>query len=304
MYEHNITELSDQYAIADKVSFTVSPAGFPEINVNNQFAEARISLLGAQVLHYKPTHTTEPVLFHTKGVSAQDKNTEIHGGIPICWPWFCENKKDNSQPFHGFARRLVWDVKSTYHSLKGETIIQLTLQSTPLTHLMWPHEFKLLLTITIGRALSLHLTTENAGELPFTLETALHTYFNISDLNTIYILGLENTSYLDKQENFKQFTQSGVIKSPLNVDRIFLNTNTTCRIIDEAYKRKIVVSKQGSQTTVMWNPGEGAAGMANFIGEEHRRMICLETANIGDDAQVLGPHRSHTLMLTINVEAI
>jgi len=74
---------------------------------------------------------------------------------------------------------------------------------------------------------------------------------------------------------------------------------------DPALGRKIVVAKQGSETTVVWNPwAEVAKTLADFGDEEWRTMTCVETANAGEDAVTLRAQEAHTMEAKISVHAL
>ena len=63
------------------------------------------------------------------------------------------------------------------------------------------------------------------------------------------------------------------------------------------------VAKEGSRTTVVWNPGATkAAQIADLEPEGWRRMVCVETANAADDAVTLAPSARHVMSATIRVE--
>jgi glucose-6-phosphate 1-epimerase len=54
-------------------------------------------------------------------------------------------------------------------------------------------------------------------------------------------------------------------------------------------------------TAVVWNPWVAkAAAVADFDDEEWPTMVCVETANVGDDAVVLEPARSHAMRAVIS----
>ena len=75
-------------------------------------------------------------------------------------------------------------------------------------------------------------------------------------------------------------------------DRIYLATTATCTIDDPGMKRKIVVAKTGSNTTVVWNPWvDKAKAMPDFGDDEWPSMVCVETCNVGRRGGDAGPGR-------------
>ena len=73
-------------------------------------------------------------------------------------------------------------------------------------------------------------------------------------------------------------------------DRIYLDTPATTTVTDAATGRVITVAKQGSASTVVWNPWiDKAAAMADFGDDEYTGMVCVETCNIRDNTITLAP---------------
>jgi glucose-6-phosphate 1-epimerase len=67
-------------------------------------------------------------------------------------------------------------------------------------------------------------------------------------------------------------------------------------------QRRITVEKQGSASTVVWNPWiEKARAMSDFGDEEWRNMVCIETANAADDAVSVEPGAIHTMIADVSV---
>jgi glucose-6-phosphate 1-epimerase len=71
-------------------------------------------------------------------------------------------------------------------------------------------------------------------------------------------------------------------------DRPYLGTESTCILDDPTLGRRIVVGKSGLRSTVVWNPHIAkAVRMPDFGEEEWPRMVCIETANVHDDADMM-----------------
>jgi D-hexose-6-phosphate mutarotase len=69
--------------------------------------------------------------------------------------------------------------------------------------------------------------------------------------------------------------------------------------------RRIVVAKQGSNTTVIWNPWiDKARAMADFGDDEWPRMLCIETANAADNLVQLQPGQTHRMTASLAVERV
>ena len=74
---------------------------------------------------------------------------------------------------------------------------------------------------------------------------------------------------------------------------------------DPVLARRIVVSKTGSRSSVVWNPWVAkSAAMADFGDDEWTGMTCVETVNAADNAVTLAPGERHTMTATISVEQV
>ena len=134
------------------------------------------------------------------------------------------------------------------------------------------------------------------------LGAALHTYFNIGDITQTSVTGLDGRAYLDKVTDFSRKVQSGPIRFTGEVDRIYLDTDDTCQIIDNILNRRIQVAKMGSTSTVVWNPWQDKAqNMADFPDDGYQTMVCVETAKAANDLYSLAPGETHTLTQIVTV---
>jgi glucose-6-phosphate 1-epimerase len=70
-------------------------------------------------------------------------------------------------------------------------------------------------------------------------------------------------------------------------------------------RRRIIVEKSGSATTVVWNPWIAkSAALPDFGNDEWPGMLCIETANAADDAVTLAAGAKHVLTATVRAEAL
>ena len=54
-------------------------------------------------------------------------------------------------------------------------------------------------------------------------------------------------------------------------------------------------------SAVLWNPWiDKAQRLTSFADDAWQRMLCIETANVLDDAVVLQPGQHHTLAVSIS----
>ncbi|MDP5071758.1 MAG: D-hexose-6-phosphate mutarotase, partial [Congregibacter sp.] len=242
-----------------------------------------------------------PVLWVSKdAIYAQ--GTSVRGGIPICWPWFGV-QENAAMAAHGFVRNRFWQLRSTQQSDAGTTEVLLSLEDDERSRLLWPYRFELQLKVSVGATLTLALTMTNRAVTPVEISAALHSYFHVGDIAATSVQGLENTEYIDALQSFQRFKHAGDVRFDAELDRIYPQTSAPETIIDEALQRKICLRKQGSNSTVVWNPWVNKSSrMRDFEAEGYRRMLCVETGNIADDALTLQPGRTHSLCVDIGVE--
>ncbi|MFT5196570.1 MAG: glucose-6-phosphate 1-epimerase [Cellvibrionaceae bacterium] len=256
---------------------------------------------GAHVTGYTPAGQ-KPVLWTSReALFAPSK--AIRGGIPVIWPWFGGHPADSSKSSHGIARKMVWQSIAINADELIENTAQTKLQLLPdeQSHPDVDGTFQTTLLVTVGAQLAVSLTTKNVGEKPFDYSAALHSYFAVGDARQIKIKGLDGRPYIDQLDGNRRKVQSGPIVIDREVDNIYLETADTVEIHDPVYGRVIEVSKEGSLSTVVWNPWiEKAARMADFGDDEYLEMVCVETCNTADDSQHLLPGESHTLTTQIS----
>lgn len=282
-----LEQLNRQFGIPNTVRFENGNGGLIRAVITNSHAEAHVYLYGAHVTHFQP-HGQKPVLFLSRNaIFAAGK--PIRGGVPVCFPWF-GNKEDNPQAaLHGTVRLRVWDVESA-------TAEQLVLRTTEAP-------FAVRHIITVRESLTMALEVRNTGKDAARFEEALHTYFAVSDVRQVTVEGLAGAEYLDKTEGFKRKREgTGMMRLTQEPDRLYLNTKTTCVIDDPGWQRKVVIEKQNSDSTVVWNPWEKrAAALADFAAEEWPGMLCIETVNARENAVALSAGQTHTMSATIRV---
>lgn len=295
---NTINELNKKFSFKDKHSeliFRDGPDNIPLVEIINAKASAKISLQGAHVLSWMP-HEQADVIWLSEDAKFE-KGKSIRGGIPICWPWFGAHVSNNSFPAHGFARTVLWQVVDTKNISADETEITFRLsidQQDEDIQKMWPHDTYAEYRLNISSVLNLELITFNNSLESITIGQALHTYFNIEDINNTNIYGLENKTYLDKTDNFNSKVQKDSITINNEVDRVYLDTPEDV-MIDNG-KRKIIITKQGSKSTVVWNPWEEVANKMGDLGENgYQKMLCVESANAVNDTVTIKPSESYAM---------
>ncbi len=287
-----------KFVIARILTFKENADGLTKIIVNNEFAEAEIYLHGANLTHFKPKGK-EDVIFNGRE-SRVTPPKSVHAGIPICWPWFGPHPTDNTKPQHGFARDMLWQVKSTKTLYNGTEII-LSLHDDESSFALWPYRFTLELTFTIGKNLTVALKTHNSGEKPFTITQALHSYFHVGTVEEVEIHGVEGIPFIDYTDSIKQKFEQSSLRIADEVNRVYIPTAATCTIDDPSLERKIIIQKEHSHSTTIWNPWK-ENGIHDLPGDAYKRFVCIETTNALEDAKTLDPGEICEIVQKIAVE--
>ena len=299
-----LADLNSRYGIADQLKFIEGPGGLGFAEIDNAGGTAYVCLQGAHVTTFRPKDQDEPVVWLSDYAKfAQGKS--IRGGAPVCWPWFGPHASESSFPGHGFARTVMWQVTSSAALDSGETQLTLMLMPNEQTHAQWRHATRLELTVTVGASMKLDLVTTNLDTQAVTIGEALHTYLHIGDIADIQVTGLENTVYLDKVAGATRHTQQGAVTFAGEVDRVYVDTEAACEIVDARLKRRIVIAKSGSRSTVVWTPwAEKADKMGDFGPDGWRRMVCVESANALENGVAIPAGESHCLHVEYSARAL
>ena len=292
-----LSTLNSTFALGNSLRFTEAVPGLPVAEISTPLATASVALHGAHVLSWQPAGQT-PVIWVSKA-AIYELGKPVRGGVPLCWPWFGPMP---GKSLHGFVRTMMWQVRGAELDAAGQLVLRLGINDDATTRAVWDHVFDLELVVTVGSTLTIALTTRNTGDAPFSINQALHTYFATSDITQTTVQGLAGGSYLDKVQNFAVCQQDGDVSFTGETDRIYTDTTTDSLIVDAAAGRTIRIAKQGSASTVVWNPwSEKEKGMVDMAAGEHRQMLCVETCNAGSDTISVPAGGQYTLAATISV---
>lgn len=271
---YDIAALNRDFGVPGRIAFREGPLGEPVAVLVEEHGTCEVSFYGAHVLSYRPTGHS-PVLWLAKSFRTLADSAPIRGGIPVCWPWFGPR---DGLPSHGFARTARWNLLRTDYDTYS-TSIALVLEDTPETRALWPHKFRLELSVTVGSALVVSLLAENTGDAPFEMSGALHSYFTVKEIGGIAINGLDGVKYLDRAPGGADAVQSGDIAIRAETDRIYVSAPDEATIEDAALGRRIKVVKEGAPDVVVWNPWiEKAARLPDMDDDDYLRFVCVETA--------------------------
>ncbi len=273
--------------------FKTEPNGFKYIEITNEASSAKIAIQGAHLFHYGRKNE-EPILW-LSDTSYMEHGEHIRGGVPICWPSFGLN---NPQlPPHGFARNRMWDLVNIIEKDENTTIVIMDFKDSKKSRREWEYKFHLTATFTISNDLTIELRTVNKDSQAFKLTQALHTYFNVSDIENISVNGLDKKPYLDAVTN-ENHTQNGDLSFDKEIDYVYQEVDGDITLKDK--NRNISIKNEGSSSSVIWNPWiEKSKRMSGMRDDAYTEFVCIETANAFDDYRILDSGESHTLKVTI-----
>jgi len=292
--------LNPQFAIPNQFQLVTFDSGLTFANIQNRSARASICLQGGHVTEFTPAGSS-PVLW-VSDKAKFEPGAAIRGGVPVMWPWFGAKQ---GYPQHGFVRTLPWELLRVDTVDDQNTRVVLALSDSAVTRNIWRHSFDLQLEILIGPELELRLTARNTGSASIETGGGFHPYFSVGDIRSISVRGLAGLDYLDKVTEYARYTLKGDLRFSAEVDRVFLNTQSSVVISDPALGRRIRIDKSGSDTTVVWNPWqEVAKQMTDFTDDGYREMVCVEAVNAFDDMRTLEPGASHAITQTISTQRL
>ncbi|MDQ7991121.1 MAG: D-hexose-6-phosphate mutarotase [Propionicimonas sp.] len=255
---------------------------------------------GAHVLAWQPPGS-RPVLW-TSARSAFAAGVAVRGGVPIVFPWFGAGPDGTRSPAHGYARTSTWDLAGVDED--GDRLrVRYRLDGHAGDDPYGPSPTVELSADFAPAELAIRLAVTNDTGGLVTVEAALHTYLAVSDIRQVWVDGFDGCGFRDSVAGADPgpHLQHGPIRFAGETDRLYAHAGAAV-LRDPGWDRTITVAKQGSGTTVVWNPWAGKAGrMADFGDDEWPGMVCIEAAAVRGTALTLAPGASHTLAQMITV---
>lgn len=291
-----LDELMRRYGAPGRIVFRLGHCGYPEVVLANKYGVAVVSLLGANVLSYRPTGHAE-VLFRPARRNYA-RGDSFHGGVPVCFPQFGKLTIPGMRQ-HGFARLMPFEVSASSYS-DEMTEITLRLRSDDATRSVWPHDFELLYHITVSMKLNLRLVVKNTGKEPFAFTDGLHPYFLIRDRETAVVRGLDGLKCVRSQDGSTR-VQEGDYAIVSSSDAFALSAAPRHEFVvfDAALNRALALVASGITTAVVWNPGVEQP-LDDLAENEWRRFVCVEPVSAWPKSERdLAPGETHELMAAI-----
>lgn len=260
---------------------------------------------GAHAWAWQPDGQRQVLWMSTQSAFANGQ--PIRGGIPVIFPWFGAGSQGTLSPLHGFVRLTDWNryyVDDTI-DINGRLVVEYQIDRTRVgTQSEFPFAFMAQLRLIFTHEyLQIGLKINNADVVPFTFEEAFHTYLAVGDARHVTLDGLEAAPYLDRSVGAptRDAVQSGLVRIEGETDRLYSHHGSVT-LDDPTWSRTLLVSKEGSANTVVWNPWAAkAAAMPDFGDDEWTQMICIEAANVGANAITLAPGETHLMRQRISL---
>jgi glucose-6-phosphate 1-epimerase len=105
----------------------------------------------------------------------------------------------------------------------------------------------------------------------------------------------KNEDFAVKQESSDDLRIIGETNS------VYLNSTAPVEIHDSSLHRVIHIEKENSRSTVVWNPGsEKAKSIVDFVPEDYRHMLCVESGNVKEATIRLAPGESSRMKVQLS----
>ena len=220
---------------------------------------ATVALHGAHVLSWVAGGAER---LYLSPLATLDGSAAIRGGVPVCFPQF--NQRGGLVK-HGFARLMPW-VADEPSAGVDSVCLTLRLGASQHTRSQWPHEFDATLTIELSAGgLALTLGVRNLGQRAFSFTGALHSYFQVLDIEAVRLNGLAEPLRIQGEH-----------------DRVYAAASCPLLLSGGPSPLRIEQSPAWAHT-VVWNPGPTlSAAMADLPDDGHRHMLCVEAAQVFD----------------------
>ena len=223
-------------------------------------ASAKVFVFGADVTSYKDAGGTEFIAVRPD--AKMDGSKPISGGLSHCFPQFGPGAIQQ----HGFARNVDWDIVKT----EGSSVT-FRLAPSAYTREMWDEPFVVDFEVALSAAsLDTKMTVTNTGSgASFDFQAALHSYFDVSDINATSIAGsFKGKTFLDKMQDPPKETKEtrDVITVGEEYDRVYKGSNDPVLKDKGKGKALTIDNKAGWKDTVLWSPyGDEGMGYKNFL---------------------------------------
>lgn len=214
-------------------------------------------------------------------------DAEVHGGIPICWPWAVHEGPSGCR-IHGIVRYREWSVVSC-----TDDAVVLSLDDDAATKVEWPYQFHLELTYRLTDGLDVEFKVKNTGSRSFVCTELFHPYFRVGDVCQCRVTGTDCARYFWRKEADAGDcrTWQGDFACTRFVEAVpgfvFEENGRRHVLIDPVLGRELNICYSGNSKLVIWGD---------------RRFVCVEGGTpYRDCAYELDPGQSHGLGMSIQL---
>lgn len=265
------------------------------VTLKNAHGTAKVSLIGANVFSYVPAGGEE-VLFSQKNPDFAAVEFQ-HVGIPVVWPWFNMNGEAGSAQ-HSFVRQMKWSVLKKTENAAMSSLV-LGLESSDETRRIWPYDFRLRYTVTLGEQLQVSLVTENTDRVPFDITEGFHSYFRVSDVDKVVLRGLDGCRNDRIGSELLDPVFEGDLRFHAGEGRVFTPGKGEYVLFDEGMNRAIAMAARGHRKLILWSIPESSC-TGPFSGDDWRHFACLEPSTISREAAIrVQPCKRHELRMSV-----
>jgi glucose-6-phosphate 1-epimerase len=130
----------------------------------------------------------------------------------------------------------------------------------------------------------------------------LHTYLAVADVGQVRVTGLEGAAFVDEADGSARKREgSAPVRVQGETVRIYDHRDAPCVVEDPGQRRRLEVTKTGSASTVVWNPGpERARSLPDLGDDEWPDFVCVESGNVGGGGAIhLAPGGCHRLAVSV-----
>ena len=292
-----IEELQAKFGREEAVSFACDHGDLVCVNLRTERgAAARLSLYGGHLLSWRTSDAVERLFLSSQALFRPGK--AIRGGVPIVFPQF------GAGPIvaHGFARTSLWAVVGS-DANRGQSSVTVSLNDSAETRAVWPHKFRLDLTVTLTDTLSTELWIENTDEHPWECSYLFHTYLKVEDIRTVGVMGLLDHEYLDKVAGGARHRESGAVL-PIDrlVDRIYLGAPDDLLVGGVRGGESLRLMKQNLRDVVVWNPWKDKTpSFTDLAPDDYTHFVCVEAGSVGEPV-VIPPGERVVCGQTLRIE--
>jgi glucose-6-phosphate 1-epimerase len=227
-------------------------------------AVAEIYLHGGHVTSWRPAGGEERLFLSRDALYQED--APIHGGIPVIFP---RVGSKGPIPYHGFARRMEWELAYADLTPEGAATAILKLADSRLSWSWWRHRFILDLHITVsGTTLQLRLKVKNDGKKPFRFTGALHAHLRVRARQEARILGLQGLRYRDLAADSPAEPPNPPL-SEQGIEQVYFDVPGPVTVQEP--DRTLRIATTGFPDLMVWKPGTGSGNA--MAPDDQRRAL-------------------------------